>query len=250
MEKIGIYIHIPFCVRKCDYCDFISYAGKEEKMLAYVDSLQKEIEERAKNIRNEKKVIDTIYIGGGTPSFLPLGRIQAILETIKKEYSVKKDAEITIEVNPGTVSKEKLQEYRKCGCNRISIGLQATRKKTLERIGRIHTFEQFLKTYQMAKEVGFSNQNVDIMIGLPEQNCQEVEESIHKVLEIEPKHISIYSLIVEEGTPLEKKLAQGKYKLPDEEEERNMYWKVKQMLEQSGYIHYEISNFAKPRLGI
>ena len=167
MEEIGIYVHIPFCVRKCDYCDFISYAGKEEKMLAYVDSLQKEIEERAKNIRNEKKVIDTIYIGGGTPSFLPLGRIQAILETIKKEYSVKKDAEITIEVNPGTVSKEKLQEYRKCGCNRISIGLQATRKKTLERIGRIHTFEQFLETYQMAKEVGFSNQNVDIMIGLP-----------------------------------------------------------------------------------
>ena len=128
--------------------------------------------------------------------------------------------------------------------------MQATRQKTLERIGRIHTFEQFLETYQMAKEVGFSNQNVDIMIGLPEQTCKEVEESIHKILELEPKHISIYSLIVEEGTPLEKKIAQGKYELPSEEEERNMYWKVKQMLEQSGYIHYEISNFAKPRLGI
>ena len=249
MGEIGIYIHIPFCVRKCDYCDFISYAGKEEKILEYVDSLQKEIEERAKRIKSEQKVIDTIYIGGGTPSFLPLGSIQAILETIKKEYTVKKEAEITIEVNPGTVSKEKLQEYRKCGCNRISIGLQETKQKTLERIGRIHTFAQFLETYQMAKEIGFSNQNVDIMIGLPEQTLLEVEESIHKVLELEPKHISIYSLIVEEGTTLEKKIAQGEYKLPDEEEERNMYWKVKQMLEQKGYLHYEISNFAKPRLG-
>ncbi len=248
MEPIGIYIHIPFCVKKCDYCDFISFADKEEKVIQYIECLQKELIERAKKIKQEHKIVDTVYIGGGTPSFLPLGDIQKIMKTISQEYYIKQEAEITIEVNPGTANKEKLQEYRECGCNRISIGMQATKQETLQRIGRIHTYEQFLQTYQMAKEVGFSNQNVDIMIGLPEQTCREVEETIYKILKLEPKHISIYSLIVEEGTILEKKLSQEEYALPEEEEERKMYWIVKQILEQRGYYHYEISNFAKPRI--
>lgn len=247
MGAIGIYVHIPFCKKKCDYCDFISYVGKEEKMLQYVESLQKEIQIRSKNRKAEEKIVDTVYIGGGTPSFLPLGSIQKMMSTIKKEYKVQKNAEITIEVNPGTVCKEKLQEYRNSGCNRISIGLQATKPETLKRIGRIHSYEQFLETYEMAKEVGFTNQNVDFMIGLPKQTSKEVKESIQKILTLEPKHISIYSLIVEEGTILEKRLSQGEFSLLLEEEERNMYWTVKQMLEQKGYLHYEISNFAKPR---
>ena len=238
-NKIGIYVHIPFCKKKCDYCDFISYCGKDEFIEKYVDSVKKEIEHV--KIKSE---ITTIYIGGGTPSYIDSKFIVQILEKIK-EKNVAQDAEITIEVNPGTVTQEKLQDYIDCGINRISIGLQTTNDELLKQIGRIHNYEQFLETYKMAKKVGFKNINVDLMLGLPNQRIIDLKESLENVLRLAPKHISVYSLIVEDGTPIANKIKNEKLKLPDDELERNMYWYVKNTLELNGYKHYEISNFAK-----
>ena len=238
-NKIGIYVHIPFCKKKCDYCDFISYCGKDDLIEKYVDSVKKEIEHV--KIKSE---ITTIYIGGGTPSYINSKFIVQILEKIK-EKNVAQDAEITIEVNPGTVTQEKLQDYIDCGINRISIGLQTTNDELLKQIGRIHNYEQFLETYKMAKEVGFKNINVDLMLGLPNQRIIDLKESLENVLKLAPKHISVYSLIVEDGTPIANKIKNEKLKLPDDELERNMYWYVKNTLELNGYKHYEISNFAQ-----
>lgn len=238
-NKIGIYVHIPFCKKKCDYCDFISYCGKDDLIEKYVDSVKKEI-----NHVKIKSEITTIYIGGGTPSYIDSKFIVQILEKIK-EKNVAQDAEITIEVNPGTVTQEKLQDYIDCGINRISIGLQTTNDELLKQIGRIHNYEQFLETYKLAKKVGFKNINVDLMLGLPNQRIIDLKESLENVLRLAPKHISVYSLIVEEGTPIANKIKNGKLKLLDDELERNMYWYVKNTLELNGYKHYEISNFAK-----
>ena len=238
-NKIGIYVHIPFCKKKCDYCDFISYCGKDDLIEKYVDSVKKEIEHV--KIKSE---ITTIYIGGGTPSYIDSKFIVQILEKIK-EKNVAQDAEITIEVNPGTVTQEKLQDYIDCGINRISIGLQTTNDELLKQIGRIHNYEQFLETYKLAKKVGFKNINVDLMLGLPNQRISDLKESLENVLKLAPKHISVYSLIVEDGTPIANKIKNEKLKLPDDELERNMYWYVKNTLELNGYKHYEISNFAK-----
>ena len=238
-NKIGIYVHIPFCKKKCAYCDFISYCGKDDLIEKYVDSVKKEIEHV--KIKSE---ITTIYIGGGTPSYIDSKFIVQILEKIK-EKNVAQDAEITIEVNPGTVTQEKLQDYIDCGINRISIGLQTTNDELLKQIGRIHNYEQFLETYKLAKKVGFKNINVDLMLGLPNQRIIDLKESLENVLRLAPKHISVYSLIVEDGTPIANKIENGKLKLPDDELERNMYWYVKNTLELNGYKHYEISNFAK-----
>lgn len=238
-NKIGIYVHIPFCKKKCDYCDFISYCGKDDLIEKYVDSVKKEIDHV--KIKSE---ITTIYIGGGTPSYIDSKFIVQILEKIK-EKNVAQDAEITTEVNPGTVTQEKLQDYIDCGINRISIGLQTTNDELLKQIGRIHNYEQFLETYKLAKKVGFKNINVDLMLGLPNQRIIDLKESLENVLRLAPKHISVYSLIVEEGTPIANKIKNGKLKLLDDELERNMYWYVKNTLELNGYKHYEISNFAK-----
>lgn len=238
-NKIGIYVHIPFCKKKCDYCDFISYCGKDDLIEKYVDSVKKEIDHV--KIKSE---ITTIYIGGGTPSYIDSKFIVQILEKIK-EKNVAQDAEITIEVNPGTVTQEKLQDYIDCGINRISIGLQTTNDELLKQIGRIHNYEQFLETYKLAKKVGFKNINVDLMLGLPNQRIIDLKESLENVLRLAPKHISVYSLIVEDGTPIANKIKNGKLKLPYDELERNMYWYVKNTLELNGYKHYEISNFAK-----
>ena len=238
-NKIGIYVHIPFCKKKCDYCDFISYCGKDDLIEKYVDSVKKEIDHV--KIKSE---ITTIYIGGGTPSYIDSKFIVQILEKIK-EKNVAQDAEITIEVNPGTVTQEKLQDYIDCGINRISIGLQTTNDELLKQIGRIHNYEQFLETYKLAKKVGFKNINVDLMLGLPNQRIIDLKESLENVLRLAPKHISVYSLIVEDGTPIANKIKNGKLKLLDDELERNMYWYVKNTLELNGYKHYEISNFAK-----
>ena len=239
-NKIGIYVHIPFCKKKCDYCDFISYCGKDDLIEKYVDSVKKEI-----NHVKIKSEITTIYIGGGTPSYIDSKFIVQILEKIK-EKNVAQDAEITIEVNPGTVTQEKLQDYIDCGINRISIGLQTTNDELLKQIGRIHNYEQFLETYKLAKKVGFKNINVDLMLGLPNQRIIDLKESLENVLRLAPKHISVYSLIVEDGTPIANKIKNGKLKLPDDELERNMYWYVKNTLELNGYKHYEISNFSLP----
>ena len=241
MENFGIYIHIPFCKKKCKYCDFISFSCYAEKENEYVDSLLKEIE----NYELIEKEVSTIYIGGGTPSIIDSKNIIKILEKIRLKFNVKSDAEITIEINPGTITKEKLKDYKSAGINRLSIGLQSTNNDILNLIGRIHTYEEFEKNYNLAKEVGFTNINVDLMLALPNQSMDILIDSLLKVINLNPNHISLYSLILEEGTELEKMIESGEYKLCDEDLERKMYHKTKSILEKNGYVHYEISNFAK-----
>ena len=246
LKEIGIYIHIPFCKQKCYYCDFYSMAEKEEWIPRYIKSLVNEIKQK----KNEEEfnfisIVKTIYIGGGTPSFINSSYITEILQAIYESYEIDKNAEITIEVNPGTTSIEKLEDYKKAGINRLSIGLQATQNHLLQAIGRIHNYYDFVDTYHLAREAGFKNINVDLMIGLPEQTILDVEDSLEEVISLEPEHISVYSLIVEENTKIQKGIQNGTICLPSEDDERKMYWKAKQILEQNGYKHYEISNFAK-----
>lgn len=250
-KQIGLYIHIPFCKQKCSYCDFCSYANKESFVKRYMQCVLKEIIEVGSNNKTDFEngkddlfLVKTIYIGGGTPSLIDSKYITQVIEDIKLNFEVDEKAEITIEVNPGTVTLEKLEDYYKAGINRLSIGLQSTHEHLLKEIGRIHTYLDFIDTYRFARDAGFKNINVDLMIGLPNQTLEEVQDSIEEIVSMEPEHISVYSLILEEDTPLFKKVEEG-LELPNEELERKMYWAVKQTLEQNGYIHYEISNFAK-----
>ena len=252
MKEIGIYVHIPFCSSKCFYCDFNSFANKGGYIEKYVKCLQKEIKNVGDRVRlnsngnyAELPIAKTLYIGGGTPSFIDAKYIEQIMDTIQTNFEIDKNIEATIEVNPGTVTLEKLQKYREIGINRLSIGLQTSNDDLLKLIGRIHNFEQFLQTVNLAKLAGFTNINVDIMIGLPNQTIYDVEDTLNKLIKLDVTHISVYSLIVEEGTKIEKLLDNGTLKLPDEEIERYMYWFAKRKLEENGYIHYEISNFAK-----
>ena len=250
-KQIGLYIHIPFCKQKCSYCDVCSYANKESFIKRYIQCVLKEIIEVGNNnkidFENGKDdlfLVKTIYIGGGTPSLIDSKYIVQIIEDIKLNFEIDEKAEITIEVNPGTVTLEKLEDYKRAGINRLSIGLQSTHEHLLKEIGRIHTYLDFLDTFRFAREAGFENINVDLMIGLPNQTLEEVKDSIEEIVSMEPEHISVYSLILEENTPLFKKVEEG-LELPNEDLERKMYWAVKQTLEQNNYIHYEISNFAK-----
>lgn len=265
-NELGIYVHIPFCKSKCSYCDFISYPDKLDKASTYFKVLNEELDCYDLNKYN----VTTIYIGGGTPSYVDSKYICDILDRIKnklysganskkddneedkKEINKKtgnqidyKDIEITIEVNPGTITEEKLLMYKKAGINRISIGLQSTDNLLLKQIGRIHTFQDFISTYELAKKVGFNNINVDLMIGLPNQTIEDLKKSLEEIKKLDSNHVSVYSLIVEEGTKLEKQIRSGELVLPDEELERQMYWYVKNTLELIGYNHYEISNFSK-----
>ena len=245
MKELGIYIHIPFCKRKCYYCDFVSYANKEEKIQEYIKCLQKEIEIESEKYKNEEYEITTIYIGGGTPSFIEASYIERIINTIKQNYKLYENPEITIEVNPGTINEEKIKKYKDIGINRISIGLQTTKDNLLKQIGRIHTYEEFLNCYKIVKKIGIDNINVDLMLGLPNQTLEDLKESLIEVINLKPNHISLYSLILEENTKLEKMVNRKELDLPSEDIERNMYWETKKILEQNGYIHYEISNFSK-----
>ena len=245
MTSVGIYVHIPFCKKKCKYCDFTSFSCAEEKYEDYFKCLKQEIIGKTEEIKDDEISVDTIYIGGGTPSIVPADYIEQIVATIKNNYKVEKNAEITIEVNPGTVDREKLQKYYDIGINRLSIGLQSTNDKLLEMLGRIHTYSEFEDVYETARQVGFKNINVDLMIGLPKQTIEDVEDSLKKLIEKSPEHISVYSLIVEENTKMFDLIESGELELPDENLEREMYWKVKNTLQENGYKHYEISNFAK-----
>ena len=245
MKELGIYLHIPFCKKKCSYCDFLSFPLQEEIQKEYVEVLKKEIRAQASVHDMLDYEVTTIYIGGGTPSILSANDITDLLETIYECYHIQQEVETTVEVNPGTVTKEKLEIYQKSGVNRISIGLQSTVDERLQQIGRIHTYEQFIKTYEWCTQVGITNCNIDLMIGLPNQTQEELQHSLEMITKLNPNHISVYSLILEEGTLLEKQVRKGIYTLPDDIQERNMYWQVKRTLEQKGYNHYEISNFAK-----
>lgn len=245
LNELGIYIHIPFCKQKCYYCDFVSYSNKCSEVKEYIESLKKEIEEF--DFSNYK--VTSIYIGGGTPSYIDSIYIVEILSELKEKLKCNliefKDIEITIEVNPGTVDKKKLNDYKKLGINRLSIGLQSTKNDILKKIGRIHTYQEFLEIYKLARKTGFKNINIDLMIGIPGQKIEDLKNTLQDIIKLEPEHISVYSLIIEENTPIEKMLENGEIKLPDEDLERNMYWYVKNTLELNGYNHYEISNFAK-----
>ena len=244
-EELGIYIHIPFCMQKCLYCDFVSYINKSECVKEYINCMIKEIQ----SYDFKKYNITTIYIGGGTPSFIESDYIKEIINVIQNKLEKNdtrwEDIEITIEVNSGTVTLEKLNDYKTVGINRISLGLQATQDRLLKQIGRIHNYKDFLEAYELLKRVGFNNINVDLMIGLPNQSIKDLKESLEKIIKLDPNHISVYSLIIEDGTPISKLLDEEKIKLPDEEIERQMYWYVKNKLELNGYNHYEISNFSK-----
>lgn len=252
-KNVGLYIHIPFCKQKCQYCDFKSYAGKEKFIDTYIKWLEFELKGVGEGNRldyennlDDLAVVKSIYIGGGTPSFIDGKYIEEILSIANEYYTVDDNAEITIEVNPGTVDKDKFETYLRSGINRISIGLQSTHNRLLKELGRIHTYQDFLNTYNLARNVGFKNINVDLMLGLPNQSLQDLEESLKEIIKLNPEHISVYSLIIEEGTLFYKKLEMNEIVLPDDELERKMYWVTKKELENAGYIHYEISNFAKP----
>ena len=242
MEELGIYIHIPFCKQKCFYCDFCSFANKNEMQEKYVEAVINEI----KNIiHKEKYTVTTIYFGGGTPSILNPKYIKNILQEIESSFKILDDAEITIEINPGTVNEEKLKKYKEYGINRLSIGLQSANDKILKKIGRIHDYKQFEETFFYARKCGFKNINVDLMIGLPTQTIEDVKQTLEKIIQKNPEHISVYSLIIEKGTIIEKLINENKLQLPDEETERIMYWTVVNELKENGYNQYEISNFSK-----
>ena len=266
-KNIGIYVHIPFCKKKCEYCDFKSYTGKESLIEQYIKWVKYELQEVGEGNRKDYEegrddlvIVKSIYIGGGTPAIIPAKYISEILETIKKyfvlagmdnlEKSNKENnnvrttedianktgsIEITIEVNPGTVDEEKLKEYKRCGINRLSIGLQSTQDKILKTLGRIHLYSDFLNTYNTARKIGFENINVDLMLGIPNQTIEDVEESINNIIKLSPEHISTYSLIIEEGTPFYNKLEANEITLPSDEIERKMYWLVKTKLEEAGF---------------
>lgn len=244
MRELGLYIHIPFCVKKCNYCDFLSAPAAQKVQMAYLDNLQKEIEEKSKEYK--EFCVDTIYIGGGTPTCVPYEALVKIMDTVKEGFLLSGDCEITIECNPGTVTKEALKAYRASGINRLSIGLQSTDDELLTELGRIHTYEQFLETYTWAKETGFHNINVDIMSALPNQTLDGYTDSLKKIVTLDVQHISAYSLIVEEGTPFYQLYEEDKLNLPDEDTERQMYYKTKEILKEAGFERYEISNYAKP----
>jgi len=243
MKKLGIYIHIPFCKRKCHYCDFISFSNKTDLIEQYINSLNKEIKKY--RINKDEYEVKTIYFGGGTPSFIDSSYIIEIIKTLREKFNISENAEVTIEINPGTVDEQKLKDYYNAGINRISFGLQSTKSELLKLVGRIHSYSSFLEAYNIARTIGFKNINVDLMIGLPVQNMQDIEKDLERIINLKPEHISVYSLIVEEGTIIEEKIKNKELYLPSEELERKMYWEVKEELEKNGYIHYEISNFAK-----
>ncbi len=238
-----IYIHIPFCVRKCNYCDFLSGPATKEMQDAYMEALCCELKERSKEC--EAYTISSVFIGGGTPSVVDVCWIEQVMDILHSVYHLEKDAEISIEMNPGTANLEYLRRYRKSGMNRLSIGLQSSNAEELKALGRIHTYEQFLTCFKQAREVGFTNINVDIMSALPKQSYASYQDTLQKVVGLAPEHISAYSLIIEEGTPFYECFEKGELMLPEEDVERKMYEYTGEYLQEHGYERYEISNYAQ-----
>lgn len=239
MKEIALYVHIPFCKSKCLYCDFPSYGGKDDLKKDYVRALIKEINEKCKD-----KKIKTLFIGGGTPSYLEIEELESLLKALDNLVYVK-GAERTIECNPGTLNREKIKVIKQNGINRISMGLQTTNDNLLKDIGRIHTFDIFKENFNTLREEGIDNINVDLMFGLPNQTIDEFENTLHEVVNLNPEHISAYSLIIEEGTPFYKFEEKGLLNLPSEDDERKMYTMCKRILKDNGYHQYEVSNYAK-----
>lgn len=252
MKELELYVHIPFCAGKCLYCDFLSGPQPEKVIGRYLRQLHAELAACGNACRMYE--VSSVFVGGGTPSLLAGRQIEALLETVWLHFTVRADAEITMECNPGTLTREKIKSCKRAGINRLSIGLQSADDAELRLLGRIHTFGQFLETYGLVREMGFKNVNIDIMSALPGQTTEAYEKTLRQVLAAEPEHISAYSLMIEEGTPFygryhaaderrEKGLEQTL--LPSEEEERRMYGRTAELLGAAGYARYEISNYAK-----
>lgn len=246
-----IYIHIPFCIKKCSYCDFLSAPCDGDTRARYIDALINEIEYYGKRYGRAGKNIpvNSVFFGGGTPSAIDGEHIANILGAVREHYYIVENAEVTVECNPGTIDEHKLACYREAGVNRLSIGLQSADDDELKSIGRIHTYEEFVSGYRMAREQGFKNINIDIMSALPNQTVESYGDTLRKVIELKPEHISAYSLILEEGTPLYEKItalenAGQTTGLPDEDTEREMYYMTGRLLGEAGYHRYEISNYA------
>ena len=243
-KDLGLYIHIPFCVKKCEYCDFLSWNAEEEERQQYVAALLSEIEsyrEFAKGYR-----VSTIFIGGGTPSVLLPKQMENILQKIYEIFELERRPEITVEVNPGTVDEEKLQCYKENGVNRLSMGLQSVKDEKLRLLGRIHTYQEFVESYELARKAGFDNISIDLISSVPGQTLQEWKEELETAAAQNPEHISVYQLIIEEGTPFYEKYAEHPELLPDEETSREIYLWTGKFLKEAGYEQYEISNYAKP----
>ncbi len=246
-KELELYLHIPFCVSKCKYCDFLSAPSGEEQRQIYAERLCRRIRYWSDVIHNYGYEIVSIFVGGGTPSILTEAQITQVFEAVHESFPIREDAEITLEMNPGTDVKDKLPVYRELGINRLSMGLQSADNEELKCLGRIHTYEDFRQVYQWAREAGFTNINVDLMSAIPGQTLESYEDTLRKVADLEPEHISAYSLIIEEGTPFYERYGEGRHaeELPDEDTERQMYVRTGEILEDYGYHRYEISNYAK-----
>ena len=241
-----LYLHMPFCVRKCAYCDFLSFPTDQETQNLYTRRLREDIDVMGKKYGDIP--VDTIFIGGGTPSVPDSALIVGIMEHVRKAFHVAEGAEISMEANPGTVTREKLTDYRRAGINRLSFGLQSANDRELKLLGRIHTWAEFLESFHLARECGFTNINIDLMSALPGQTRESWKDTLKRVTDLNPEHISAYSLIIEDGTPFGEKYGseEGRKLLPDEDSEREMYHETKRFLRDCGYERYEISNYAKP----
>lgn len=264
-RELELYIHIPFCARKCAYCDFLSFAAPERVYRDYMDKLMEEICGQGPNFQEYR--VSTIFVGGGTPSLLPADLIMELFATLHENFDIPLDAEITMEANPGTLTMEKLEVYRQSGVNRLSIGLQSADDKELKYLGRIHSYDSFLKSYQRARQAGFQNINIDLMSALPGQDVHSWKNTLKKVMMLRPEHISAYSLIIEEGTLFYERFGEPQGScacgaqtaaevaaraavmtlpdLPDEDTDREMYHLTREMMAAHGYERYEISNYAK-----
>lgn len=244
-KELELYIHIPFCVKKCAYCDFLSSSQSKEVIDKYVAALLQEVRNY---LGRHDMLVTSIFFGGGTPSVLESTHIRQIFAVLRETFQISGDAEITIEVNPGTITKEKLETYQQVGINRISFGLQSTNNEELKMLGRIHTYEEFLESYQLARQSGFDNINIDLISAIPKQTIQSWEKTLQQVISLAPEHISAYSLIIEEGTPFAAVYGEDGAKagdLPSEKDERLMYQKTEKLLGRAGYQRYEISNYTK-----
>lgn len=240
---LGLYIHVPFCAQKCNYCDFNSFKIKGNDKQDYLYSIEKEMELYTEEFKD--KQFDSVFFGGGTPSILNIYELKRLLDSTFKYFNIKENAEISMECNPGTINKEKLIHMKKLGINRLSIGLQATQNHHLKYIGRIHSYEEFEKNYLEAREVGFDNINIDLMYALPNHKEEEWKLSLDKVISLNPEHISAYSLILEEGTKLYEMYDNDEFKLLDEDTDIKMYNYTINKLKENGYNQYEISNYSK-----
>lgn len=253
VKNLELYIHIPFCLKKCAYCDFLSFSCDERTQISYADALIREIEFYGPKMKDY--LVSTIFIGGGTPTWLDENKMLEIIDNIYTYFQVSQEAEVTMECNPGTVTVTKLEKYRRAGVNRLSIGLQSADDEELMLLGRIHTYEKFVKTYEMALKTGFHNINIDLISGIPYQTAEKFLHTLQKVVLLKPKHISVYSLIIEKGTPfyetykfdaVKQEAGMQTEMLPTEDEVYRITKLTQQFLAKSGYEQYEISNFAQP----